>query len=767
MKCSSVVLVVVLIFAGVVDTADALAPVLLNVHAQQRAGTFGAGAIVNITYDVVDVDSDSVWVSVEVSADGGTTFDVLAETFTGDVDGVVPGAGKLIEWHAGVDVPDEYWSECQLRVLASDGETQVSLPGGAIMEIVWIEPGTFMMGSPSDEPGRQAVEGPQHEVTITQGFYLGEYEITQGQWVSVMGTTPWVGQSFVQEQPDNPATYISWNDVQAFIVALNAAEGDSVYRLPTEAEWEHACRAGTTTIWSFGDDDEQLQQYAWYVDNASNAGEAYPHTVGTKLPNPWGLYDMYGNVYEWVHDWYDPSYYGLSPAVDPLGPADTGGHVSRGGHFADVSGRTRSATRNNNSSAFFNHAVGARIVRYGPREVGAVFGFSDLFTLDTRSYGSELLRPEDGEELLYQSVTFVWRSIPGATQYRLQGGIVGTGGSKQVVVRNTTLTTTLQWGRSYRWRIRGENPEIQGPWSAVWEFSIIPEPSPTPVIAVSPDAVHFGLVGVGRSKTNTVSIRNDGLADLIISNVTTKTGAFDAVPSPLTLSYTETQEISVTFAPSSVGAFEDTLSFTTNDPGHPMVFIPLSGRGTSQPVLVSPADRYASEDSTVTFVWRSVLGATQYRLWTMDVVSGQVTRAVVTDTTFITALGWDRIYWWCVRGEDTYGQGPWSLLGTFAVIGPIPAAKSVALPEEYDLAQNHPNPFNPTTTISYSLPEPSYVRVTIYNALGQAVVPLVDTEQPAGYHIVRWDASGMAAGMYLCRMETGEYHAVRKMLLVR
>ena len=217
-------------------------------------------------------------------------------------------------------------------------ESTFSLPGGAEMEVVWIEPGVFQMGAPESEinetiewcvndlgaPRSNCVDvfgghGPLHEVEISTGFYLGKYEITQGQWEAVMGTTPWAGRDEVRANSSHPAVYISWEDVQAFISRLNAAAGDSLYRLPTEAEWEYACRAGTRTRWSFGDDASQLTDYAWYEGNASNVGEFYAHTVGTKLPNAWGLYDMHGNVAEWVQDWYWPGYYDFSPRVDPRG----------------------------------------------------------------------------------------------------------------------------------------------------------------------------------------------------------------------------------------------------------------------------------------------------------------------------------------------------------------------------------------------------------------------------------------------------------------
>jgi len=237
-------------------------------------------------------------------------------------------------------------------------EITVDLPGGAQMEFVWIEPGIFMMGSPDSESGRKTNEGPHHEVTISQGFYLGKYEITQAQWESVMDTTPWSGQDYVQEDANNPAVYISWDDMQAFIHALNEAAGDSLYRLPTEAEWEYACRAGTTTRWSFGDDESQLGSYSWYEGNNSPYGSK---EVGTKLPNPWGLYDMHGNVLEWCQDYFHHSYSGENQ-VDPTGPTSGSPRVLRGGYFYYGAWGVRSAFRYVSSPGTRYGYFGARLL---------------------------------------------------------------------------------------------------------------------------------------------------------------------------------------------------------------------------------------------------------------------------------------------------------------------------------------------------------------------------------------------------------------------
>jgi formylglycine-generating enzyme required for sulfatase activity len=205
-------------------------------------------------------------------------------------------------------------------------------------------------------------EHPVHEVTITQGFYLGRTEITQGQWESVMGTTPWSGQFGVQGNADNAAAYISWDDVQGLVNALNAQAGAGTYRLPSEAEWAYSCRVGTETRWSFGDSAGDLGDYAWYCDNAWGVGEEYAHQVGAKLANGWGLHDMHGNVYEWVQDWYG-SYSG-GAQIDPTGPTAGPGFVIRGGCFDGGGARyTRSANRFCVGPSYRGCIIGARLLR--------------------------------------------------------------------------------------------------------------------------------------------------------------------------------------------------------------------------------------------------------------------------------------------------------------------------------------------------------------------------------------------------------------------
>jgi formylglycine-generating enzyme required for sulfatase activity len=191
--------------------------------------------------------------------------------------------------------------------------------------LVFIPPGTFMMGSPTNEVDRFESEGPQTAVTISRGYWMGKYEVTQGDYLAVMGTNPsWFQPPNAKADTNHPVEQVSWNDATAYSAALTQRERlagrigtNSVYRLPTEAEWEYACRGWTSTRFSYGDDPgyTNLTNYAWYFGNS----DGQTHPVGQKLPNPWGLYDMHGNVAELCQDWWGA--YPGGTAVDPQGPA--------------------------------------------------------------------------------------------------------------------------------------------------------------------------------------------------------------------------------------------------------------------------------------------------------------------------------------------------------------------------------------------------------------------------------------------------------------
>jgi formylglycine-generating enzyme required for sulfatase activity len=212
-----------------------------------------------------------------------------------------------------------------------DAMTTVDLGRGVTMEFVLVRPGTFLMGS----AGNDFDEQPVHPVTLTRPYYIGRYEVTQEQWAAVLGDNPSVNKGLRR-----PVENVSWNDCQRFLAALRKKTGRALL-LPTEAQWEYACRAGTSTTYGFGDDEAALPDYAWY---ASNAGGT-THPVGQKKPNRWGLYDMHGNVFEWCADWYSVTY-PQDAATDPTGPMTGDRRTLRGGAALYVADNLRSADRN-------------------------------------------------------------------------------------------------------------------------------------------------------------------------------------------------------------------------------------------------------------------------------------------------------------------------------------------------------------------------------------------------------------------------------------
>lgn len=225
-------------------------------------------------------------------------------------------------------------------------------------DLVWISPGSFFMGSPSTEVGRGSDEGPQTLVTLSRGFFMGKREVTQGEYVALMGTNP-------SEFPDlkRPVEMVSWQDAMAYCGLLTQTERAAGrlpdgwgYRLPTEAQWEYACRAGSMTRFSHGDDSGYglLPAYAWFGDPTNGQ----THTVATRAPNAWGLYDMHGNVWEHCQDVMT---YSGGRITDPP-PAGGTARVTRGGSWHSLGSRCRSASRNNYDTTNREAWVGFRVV---------------------------------------------------------------------------------------------------------------------------------------------------------------------------------------------------------------------------------------------------------------------------------------------------------------------------------------------------------------------------------------------------------------------
>jgi len=326
------------------------------------------GDDVHIYYDLRG-DADKYNVTVRGSSDGGRNYRLPMKTVSGDVgNDVLPGSNKKIIWKALKDAEELEGDEFvfEVEAVSGPGKEFVNSIG---MKFVYIQPGTFMMGSPSNEPKRESDER-QHKVTLTKGFYMGTTEVTQGQWREIMGNNP------SRFKGDNlPVEQVSWNDcraLQEFIWKLNQQEGlnqpyvGNRYRLPTEAQWEYACRAGTTTPFYTGNciSTDQANYNGNHPMPSCSKGMYRKKTVevASFSPNAWGLYDMHGNVWEWCEDRYEKNY-PSGHVTDPKCPSSGTARVLRGGSWYDYAGFVRSANRSGNDPGLRYDNYGFRVVR--------------------------------------------------------------------------------------------------------------------------------------------------------------------------------------------------------------------------------------------------------------------------------------------------------------------------------------------------------------------------------------------------------------------
>jgi len=266
-------------------------------------------------------------------------------------------SGQGLDEKADIIQPVEEESDSVINDISNSNiEQSIDLGHGVKLELVWIPPGEFIMGSPESESGRDSDESPQHSVRIAKGFWVGKYEVTQVQWQQVMGSNPSCFKG-----NNNPVERVSWNDCQEFLQKMSRITGKS-FRLPTEAEWEYTCRAGTTSDLNSGkeltniDSCPNLDQVAWYVTNSGYK----PHPVGKKNPNAWGLYDMHGNVWEWCQDWKGS--YASGTQTDPQGPSSGSDRILRGGTWIFYAKNCRSAYRGGLAPGFCTNFIGFRIV---------------------------------------------------------------------------------------------------------------------------------------------------------------------------------------------------------------------------------------------------------------------------------------------------------------------------------------------------------------------------------------------------------------------
>ncbi|MGC9342409.1 MAG: formylglycine-generating enzyme family protein [Bacteroidales bacterium] len=245
------------------------------------------------------------------------------------------------------------WTSCKK---SDPSVLEIAISDTAKIEMVLIPSGNFLMGSDTTEQDRHSDEGPLRNVTISKPFYMGKYEITQQQWLEVMDDNPSIFKD-KENWKEYPVDWVSWNDCVEFTEKLSKITGKT-FRLPTEAEWEYACRAGTTTRYYWGEDpaDKEIVDYAW----AFSYSEGRSHPVGLKKPNAWGLYDMSGNVWEWCLDWREP--YNPADTLDPNGSLTGTRKIYRGGSWFNERPALRSANRNGHPPETLGTNAGLRVI---------------------------------------------------------------------------------------------------------------------------------------------------------------------------------------------------------------------------------------------------------------------------------------------------------------------------------------------------------------------------------------------------------------------
>jgi formylglycine-generating enzyme required for sulfatase activity len=253
-------------------------------------------------------------------------------------------SGRKPDWVSGFG-RDDYGLWCEFQVPRHDGK------GVVTQRMRWIKPGTFMMGSPEGEEERYEDESPWHRVTLTKGFWMADTQVTQELWMAVSGRK----NPSHFEGGTNPVERVSWEDCEKWISKLCEHHAFFKISLPSEAQWEYVCRAGSTTAYCFGDDPQELLKYSWFEENSKS--KSYP--VKQLLPNGWGLYDMHGNVWEWCRDWYGA--YEKSTQLDPTGPTKGTSRVIRGGSWVSPARVPRSACRGGYRSGYRGYYLGFRI----------------------------------------------------------------------------------------------------------------------------------------------------------------------------------------------------------------------------------------------------------------------------------------------------------------------------------------------------------------------------------------------------------------------
>ena len=426
--------------------------------------------LIDVFYDVLDADGDTLTVNMQASDDGGETWAVSCDSILGDIgENIVSGTAKQIIWNFGVEHPGVFSEEFRVRILVDDSYIEQS------DGMIFVEGGTFAMGDHFNEG--YADELPVHEVTLNS-FYIGQHEVTQGEYESLIGSNP---SYFTNAGENAPVEQVSWYSVVEYCNALSIQEGLTPcydlsdwscdfsadgYRLPTEAEWEYASRGGVnwTDGYRYSGTTDNLGDYAWYDSNYGYQ----THEVGSKLPNQLDIYDMSGNVLEWCNDWYSSSYYGSSPANNPTG-LDSGSYrVLRGGFWGSDADNCRVAFRDYYYPGGSYGYMGFRILRANisentapnmPENPTPENGVIDVPVNTTLSW--ECSDPE-GDELSYDVYI---GEIPELDVSHLVAEDITEAGWVLENLNNNTI---------YYWKITASDGEFETE-SEVWSFTTIEE----------------------------------------------------------------------------------------------------------------------------------------------------------------------------------------------------------------------------------------------------------------------------------------------------
>ncbi|MEI6150446.1 MAG: formylglycine-generating enzyme family protein [bacterium] len=322
-------------------------------ESMERARTALETALAKVDSNMLNRDGGAAWAEVLGAKREAERADITPVAGRKAYEVALAILPEALKQAASLRQSQQQAEVASLAVAIKEKQLFIDLGAGVKMELVWIAPGEFMMGSPANQADRSGDES-QRRVRISKGFWMGKYEVTQAQWEKVMGNNP---SSYKNAGAKAPVESVSWNDCQTFLERLyGRLQGGLRARLPTEAEWEYACRAGTTTRFTTGDNDTDLDRVGWYESDSGGT----THPVGQKQANAWGLYDMHGNVWEWCRDWYGT--YDSGAATDPTGPSSGSGRVLRGGSWFTNVGFCRSAARSCHDPAVTSFNRGFRVV---------------------------------------------------------------------------------------------------------------------------------------------------------------------------------------------------------------------------------------------------------------------------------------------------------------------------------------------------------------------------------------------------------------------